>query len=46
VFSSGHAGGAHFLLCDGSSRFLNDTMDYSTFTKLAYIHDGELAGDF
>jgi prepilin-type N-terminal cleavage/methylation domain-containing protein len=46
VFSSGHAGGAHFLLCDGSSRFLNDTMDYGTFTKLAYIHDGELAGDF
>ena len=46
VFSSGHAGGAHFLFSDGSSRFLNDTMDYGTFTKLAYIHDGELTGDF
>lgn len=41
VFSSGHVGGGHFLMNDGSTKFLNDTMDRLTYTRLGFIHDGE-----
>jgi prepilin-type N-terminal cleavage/methylation domain-containing protein len=46
TFSSGHTGGAHFLLCDGSTRFMSENMDYRTFVKAAYIHDGSPLGEF
>ena len=46
VFSSGHTGGAHFLMCDGSTQFINENVDYLTFVRLAYIRDGELTGQF
>ncbi|MCA9224905.1 MAG: DUF1559 domain-containing protein [Pirellulaceae bacterium] len=36
-----HPGGAQFALCDGSTRFLPETMDYGILVRLAYIHDGQ-----
>jgi prepilin-type N-terminal cleavage/methylation domain-containing protein len=40
-FNSLHPGGAQFVLCDGSTQFLAETIDYLTFARLAYIHDGQ-----
>lgn len=41
VFGSLHPGGAQFAMCDGSTQFLSETIDYLTLCKLAYIHDGQ-----
>jgi len=46
VFSSSHSNGAHFLLADGSSKFLSESMDYHLFGLLNYIRDGETVGEF
>jgi len=46
TFGSMHPGGAQFVMCDGSSRFLPETMDYLTLIRLAYILDGEQPGSF
>jgi prepilin-type N-terminal cleavage/methylation domain-containing protein/prepilin-type processing-associated H-X9-DG protein len=35
TFRSRHAGGAQFAYCDGSTRFLNDTMDYNAYRAMA-----------
>ena len=45
-FKSTHAGGCHFLLCDGSIRFISEDIDYLTFQKLGDRHDGEVVGDY
>ena len=38
-WGSGHSGGAHFVLADGTVRFLNQTMDYRMQGLAMYIHD-------
>ena len=45
-FSSWHTGGAQFLLCDGSVRFLSENIDASTFVNLSRKADSTLLGGF
>lgn len=45
-FSSNHSRGAHFLLGDGSVRFVSENIDYQTYVRLAYLSDGHAIGDF
>jgi prepilin-type processing-associated H-X9-DG protein len=45
-FSSAHDGGAHFLLGDGSVRFLNSFVDLNVLQSLAHRADGKISGDF
>jgi hypothetical protein len=45
-WGSPHPGGAQFVLCDGSTRFLPETMDYVNLLRLAFIHDTEVATGF
>lgn len=45
-FNSMHTGGAQFAFGDGSIHFLAESMDYSTLAKLAYVHDGNVVGEF
>lgn len=46
VFNSGHTGGAHFLMGDGTVRFLSENLDYLTICRLAYLADGSSVGEF
>ena len=45
-FSSNHTGGGHFLLGDGSVRFVSDNMQSTTYGNLSTIGDGQVIGDF
>jgi len=42
-FTSSHTGGVHFLLGDGSVRFLSENIDLNTYRDLGYIADGKVA---
>ena len=44
-FSSNHPGGANFLFCDGSARFLKRTIEAATYHRLGNRADGEVVGD-
>ncbi len=45
-FSSHHTGGAHFMMGDGSIRFMNQNIEQATFCRLANRSDGEPVSDY
>jgi prepilin-type N-terminal cleavage/methylation domain-containing protein/prepilin-type processing-associated H-X9-DG protein len=45
-YASYHAGGAHFLMVDGSVQFLTESIDYETYCNLGDRRDGEATGEF
>ena len=45
-FRSLHSGGAHFLLVDGSVKFLNQNIDYQTYQYLGGRNDGNVVGAY
>jgi prepilin-type N-terminal cleavage/methylation domain-containing protein/prepilin-type processing-associated H-X9-DG protein len=45
-FKSLHTGGAQFLLCDGSVRFISENLDRLTYARLGDRHDGGVVGEF
>src|SRR5262249_14948309 len=40
-FGSWHVGGANFVFCDGSVRFLPETLEFQTFRALNSMNGGE-----
>ena len=45
-FSSHHTGGAHFMLGDGSIRFISENIEQATYRRLANRSDGEPVSDY
>jgi prepilin-type N-terminal cleavage/methylation domain-containing protein/prepilin-type processing-associated H-X9-DG protein len=56
AWSSSHTGGASFVMCDGSVRFISQNVDFATwvdgkqplatYNKLGAANDGQPVGDF
>jgi prepilin-type N-terminal cleavage/methylation domain-containing protein/prepilin-type processing-associated H-X9-DG protein len=46
TFRSDHPGGGNFLYCDGSVRFVRQTIDPVTYTALGTRDGGEVIGDY
>lgn len=44
--ASYHTGGAHFVLVDGSVRFISENVDYVTYCNLGDRQDGQPVGEF
>ncbi len=44
--NSQHTGGVHMLLCDGSVRFVSDSIHLATWRSLGSINGGELLGEY
>jgi prepilin-type processing-associated H-X9-DG protein len=45
-YTSFHTGGAHFLLADGSVRFLSENMNLNLLKSLGTRAGGEVVGEF
>jgi prepilin-type N-terminal cleavage/methylation domain-containing protein/prepilin-type processing-associated H-X9-DG protein len=45
-FASRHTGGAQFGMCDGSVRFVSDSISLTNYYALGTISTGEVIGDF
>ncbi len=45
-YTSDHVGGAHFLLADGSGRFVSENIDLATLKGLGTRSMGEVIGEF
>lgn len=45
-FGSNHTGGAHFLMGDGSARFLSENINVLTYRILIHRRDGNDAGEY
>ena len=45
-FKSMHVGGCHFVLCDGSVRFISENIDMVTYQKVGDRADGQVIGEF
>ena len=45
-FRSAHTGAVHFLMGDGTVRFISENIDYMTYQKLGGRRDGQVVGDF
>jgi prepilin-type processing-associated H-X9-DG protein len=45
-FKSKHTGGCNFLFCDGSVKFLRETIDMATYKALGSRAGGDLPGDY
>jgi prepilin-type N-terminal cleavage/methylation domain-containing protein/prepilin-type processing-associated H-X9-DG protein len=43
---SRHAGGVHILLCDGSARFVGDSISLPTWQALSTMQNSEVVGEF
>ena len=45
-FKSTHVGGVHFLLTDGTVRFVNENIDYNTYQRLGGKSEGLTIGEY
>jgi prepilin-type N-terminal cleavage/methylation domain-containing protein len=44
--NSQHTGGVHLLQCDGSVKFVSDSLDLKTWRSVGSINGGEVLGEF
>ena len=45
-FGSSHTGGAHFLMADGTVRFITDAIDLQMYRKVSVINDDGMGDEF